>query len=140
MTSQPKSWLLAGIALLAGGVACGGGDDGGPPKSGRKTVVVANNEFQPVTTTISAGDTVLWSWSANSITHNVISTGAPSFTSKGTTTLPGAAGVDFFNAPASHQVIFPAAGTFEYYCSQHGTSTGAPGGNAGMHGVVQVNP
>lgn len=142
MTSQPKAWLVAGIALLAGGVACGGSDNGGPPTAGRKTVRVVDNAFQPVTTTISAGDTVLWSWAAGSTFHNVISTGTPNFASKGTDTPPGggAAGVDYFNAPASHQVIFPTAGTFEYYCSQHGTSTGQPGGNTGMHGVVQVNP
>ncbi len=139
MTYQPKAWILAGICLLAGGIACGGSDGGGPPAPGRKTVLVANNEFQPVTTTIGVGDTVLWSWSSGSITHNVISTGAPSFTSKGTTTLPGIAGIDYFNNPANHQVIFNTAGTYEYYCSQHGTSTGQPGGNAGMHGVVQVN-
>lgn len=140
MTNQPKSWILAGFALLAGAVACGGSDDGGPPLSGRKTVLVTNNVFQPVTTTISAGDTVLWSWSAGSVTHNVISTGFPSFTSKGTTAFPGVAGTDFYNSPATHQVIFPTAGTYEYFCSQHGTSTGQPGGNAGMHGIVQVNP
>lgn len=140
MNHQPKSWLLAGLAVLIGGVACGGGSDGGPPASGRKTVLVVNNEFQPLTTTISAGDTVLWSWSTNSSMHNIISTGSPSFASNGTTAFPGVAGTDYFNAPASYQVVYPSSGTYEYYCSQHGTSTGAPGGNTGMHGVVQVNP
>jgi plastocyanin len=100
---------------------------------------VANNEFQPVTVTIAAGDTIVWSWVTGAIGHNVISTGAPSFTNKGSTTTPGTVGVDFFNAPASHQVIFPAAGTYEYFCSQHGT-TGGAGGNTGMQGTVQVNP
>lgn len=140
MTYEPKSWILAGIALLAGGVACGGGSGGGPPASGLKTVLVANNNFQPVTSTINAGDTIIWAWSAGSTTHNIISTGTPSFLSKGTSNFPGSAGTDFFNNPASHQVIFATAGSYEYYCSQHGTSTGAPGGNTGMHGVIQVNP
>jgi plastocyanin len=140
MTNQPKSWILAGIALLAGGVACGGGSDGGPPASGLRTVLVVNDQFQPVTSTISAGDTIVWAWGTGSNTHNIISTGTPNFVSKGTTLFPGSAGTDYFNSPASYQVIFNTAGTYEYYCSQHGTSTGAPGGNSGMHGVIKVNP
>ena len=138
----PKRWLAGlGIVALWGDLACGGGSDGGgPPDPGQKTVLVANNEFQPLTVTISAGDTIFWSWvnAPAAIGHNIISTGAPSFLSKGTTTTPPVLGVDFFDAPQSHQVIFPTAGTYEYFCSNHGTTGG--GGNTGMHGTVQVNP
>lgn len=127
--------LALGVVLLAGGLACGGGgDSSGPPTSGLKTVLVANNEFQPATVTISAGDTILWSWTVNAATHNILSTGAPSFTGLGTAASPGALNTDFFNAPKSHQVIFNSAGTYAYYCSQHGTPTTL------MHGQVVVNP
>lgn len=130
-----RLYLAFGFVALVAGLACGGGgDSSGPPKSGLKTVLVANNEFQPSTTTISVGDTILWSWTANGAAHNIISTGAPSFTSLGTATLPGALNTDFFNAPKSHQVIFNSAGTYAYYCAQHGTPTTL------MHGQVVVNP
>lgn|SRR5512134_3727336 len=131
--------LAVAVVALAGGLACGGGgSDGGPPAPGRKTVLVVNNDFQPATVDITVGDTILWSWSAGSVQHNVVSTGSPSFTSKGTATLPGVLDIDYFNAPASHQVIFGAAGTYEYFCAQHGTTGG--GGNTGMHGTVVVAP
>jgi plastocyanin len=140
MTSRRRLRLTAGWILAAGGLACGGGgSDGGPPPSGLKTVLVANNEFQPTTVTISVGDTIIWSWLPGSLGHNILATGAPTFTNKGTAAVPGTVNTDFFNAPANHQVIFAAAGTYEYYCSQHGT-TGGPGGNTGMAGKVVVAP
>jgi plastocyanin len=128
-----------GLVVLAGGIACGGGgDDGGPPASGRKTVIVANNVFQPASVSIEEGDTILWSWANGSVDHNIISIYTPSFTNKGTEVLAGGGttGTDYFNAPASHQVIFPAAGEFWYFCSTHGnkdTTTTA------MKGKVIVN-
>jgi plastocyanin len=139
MTSRFTWSLLAGVATLWGGLACGSDSGGGPPASGRKTVLVVNNEFQPVSVSITAGDTILWSWSAGSAAHNILSTGAPVFTSKGTNASPGVLGTDYFSAPESYQVVFATAGSYEYFCSQHGT-TGGPNGNTGMQGVVQVNP
>jgi plastocyanin len=139
MTARQRLSLTVTVAALVGGLACGGSSAGGPPASGLRTVLVANNEFQPATVNITAGDTVVWSWVANSVMHNVISTGAPSFANKGTDVMPGTLNTDYFNSPASHQAVFTAAGTYEYYCSQHGT-TGGPGGNTGMAGKVVVAP
>ena len=132
MTSRYRWSLLAGVVALWGGLACGSDSSGGPPASGRKTVLVDNNDFQPLSVNINAGDTILWSWSAGSAGHNILSTGAPTFVSKGSINT-------FFDAPQSYEVIFGAAGTYEYYCSQHGT-TGGPTGNTGMHGTVVVSP
>jgi plastocyanin len=131
MPLHARTPLALGIAFLVAGIACGGGDSSGPPPSGRKTVLVANNEFQPATVTISAGDTIIWSWSSGSAGHNIISDVAPTFPSLGTTASPGVLGTDYFNAPKSHQVIFNNAGTYAYYCSQH---------NLTMTGQVVVNP
>jgi len=139
MTSRYRWSLLAGVVALWGGLACGSDSSGGPPASGRKTVLVDNNDFQPLSVNINAGDTILWSWSAGSITHNILSTGAPAFASRGTNAVPGVLDTDYFSAPESYQVIFGAAGTYEYYCSQHGT-TGGPTGNTGMQGTVVVSP
>lgn len=139
MTSRTRAVLMTTLGVMVGGIACGGGDDpSGPPASGRKTVLVDNNTFQPVTVMIEPGDTILWSWVANSVDHNIISNGS-SFENKGTAvalTTEGTSGIDYFSNPASHQVIFPTAGTFRYYCSLHGVS-GTP--NTGMQGTVVVN-
>ena len=131
--------MWTGLAVLAGGIACGGGsDDGSPQPSGRKTVIVANNEFQPATVTIEAGDTILWSWGPGSIDHNIISIYTPNFTDKGTEVLAGggSTGTDYFNAPASHQVIFPNAGRYWYFCSTHGNKDTT---QIAMKGKVIVN-
>lgn len=124
---------MAGVVALWGGLACGSDSSGGPPASGRKTVVVANNEFQPATVSITAGDTILWAWAGNGSGHNIIPTGANTFTPKGNDVPAGTGtlGTDFFNAPMSHQVIFPVANTYTYYCSQH---------NLIMTGTVVVSP
>jgi plastocyanin len=130
MTSRLRFACVLGAAAVAGGLACGGSDSGGPPPSGQKTVLVANNEFQPTTVNISAGDTIVWAWTTGSIGHNVLSTGAPAFDSD---PLNGDVNT-LFNAPHSHRYIFAAAGTYAYYCSNHGT----PG--TGMAGTVVVAP
>ena len=134
MSVRVHAVVLTGLAVLMGGIACGGGDDGtSPPESGRKTVLVANNEFQPVMVTIEPGDTVLWSWVTNSVDHNILSNGG-SFDDKGDS-VGTVNGVDLFTAPANHQVIFPTAGTYRYFCSAHGVG-GTP--NTGMAGTVVV--
>lgn len=138
MTSRTRAAIWVGLVVLAGGAACGGGDDGGPPTSGRKTVLVDNNVFQPRLVSIEPGDTVLWSWVVNSVDHNVISLYTPTFTNKGTDVLPGSGTneLDFFDAPESHQVVFPTAGRYWYYCSTHGSSDTT---STAMNGQVIVN-
>lgn len=139
MISRARAAILTGLVVLAGGIACGGGsDDGGPPPSGRKTVLVDNNVFQPRIVSIEPGDTIIWSWVTNSVDHNVISLYTPNFTSKGTNVLPGSGTneVDFFDAPESHQVIFPSAGDYWYFCSTHGTSDTT---GTAMNGKVVVD-
>jgi len=81
-------------------------------------VTVRDNFFDPNAVTVSLGGTVTWTWQgANS--HNVtwVSGG---FTNSGT------------QAAGSHEVTFNSAGTFQYYCTIHGTPT------SGMRGSVAV--
>jgi plastocyanin len=141
MTSRVRLNLALGIAAMVGGLACGSGSDGGPPAPHRKIVLLDIQAFQPTTVNITVGDTVHWSWLPGSNGHNIIPTGATTFDPKGHDVPPGQGtlGTDFFNAPTEHEVVFAAAGTYEYYCSQHGT-TGGAGGNTGMAGKVVVAP
>ncbi len=137
---------MALLVIVAGGVACGGGStDNNPPPPLQSTVIVsAANTFQPRVDSVRTGGTVTWTWAANSLDHNIISTGAPTFTNKGTPVTPGNGtdGVDFFDATdpnAGHTFTFNAAGTYGYYCSTHGTAASATT-NVGMGGQIVVVP
>ncbi len=81
------------------------------------SVDVTNFQFTPPSATVAAGGTVTWNFNLG--THNVtwVSGG---FTNSGD------------KSSGTHQVTFPSAGTFQYYCSIHGTPT------TGMRGSVTV--
>jgi plastocyanin len=118
------------IALaLVSASACGGGGGGStnpPPPSGNTPppaggVSVTNNSFSPASRTVSAGNSVTWSW--NSCT----STGDPYGGGGGEVCIEH--GVNFddgINSPTQGQGTFTrtftAAGTFNYHCAVHGTA------------------
>lgn len=80
-------------------------------------VQVSNNQFTPSTVTITAGSDVVWQWQGTTAQHNVtFSTGgAPANIT------------DMTSGSASR--TFPAAGVFNYSCTNH----------LGMNGQVTVN-
>jgi plastocyanin len=81
------------------------------------TVGVANFQFTPPSATVAAGGTVTWNF--NQGIHNVTWV-AGGFTNSGDL------------GSGTYQVTFPAAGTYSYYCSIHGS----PG--SGMAGSITV--
>ena len=88
------------------------------------TITIGNDFFSPDSITIHAGTQIRWVWGSTSVTHNVTSTGSPSFTGSG-------------NQGASSTfgpVTFAATGVYHYYCTIHGTPT------SGMKGVIVVVP
>jgi plastocyanin len=90
-------------------------------------VTVTNFAFVPATTSISIGDTVVWTWATGANNHNVTSTsGSPAWTASAT--------LDF---PASFTNTFSSAGSFPYECSIHlftGTINVAGAGGGGSNG------
>lgn len=80
-----------------------------------------NGSVNPAVDTVAVNGTVTWTWAAGALTHNVTSTGSPSFTSSATK-----------SAPATHAFTFTTAGTYRYYCTIHG----APA--SGMRGTIVV--
>lgn len=95
-----------------------------PPPPGSNQVVVSNDQFTPQQLTVNAGQEVSFVWANNSVGHNVTPASA---------TIPSSPGLPALrNAPFSFTVTFPTAGTFNYYCGQHG------GPGSGMHGSVVV--
>lgn len=137
MPSQTPALLMV---LSMGLTACGGssGPTGSP---GGETVVpppppnpvqaaeikVRNSVFVPEVVAVVPGGTVTWVWEGSD--HSVVSVLTPGFA-------PGNSGVH--SAPFTFgPVTFPAAGTYRFICSVHGSASG--GSVVGMSGRVVVN-
>jgi plastocyanin len=85
-------------------------------------VDVTNNQFSPSAATIAAGGSVLFRWPEGSRQHNIIPV-APQTRPSATTVVDG---------PTTHEETFPTSGTYNYFCSVHGSA------NSGMRGTVIV--
>jgi adhesin/invasin len=85
---------------------------------GTAAVAVQDFSFNPFDAPVNAGGTVTWTWTG-SANHNV-------------TWVSGGFANSSTQSTGTHQVTFPSAGTFSYYCTLHGTPT------TGMRGTVTV--
>lgn len=106
------SLLLAGAALTV--LSCS--DSTAPNEA---VVQVKDDVFDPSTVTIRSGGTVTWQW-AGSSEHDVTWV-----TQSGTSNSP-------LQKTGTYTRNFSAAGTYTYFCTQHGTAT------SGMRGSVVV--
>ncbi|HTD69982.1 MAG TPA: plastocyanin/azurin family copper-binding protein [Gemmatimonadales bacterium] len=117
----------AGALLLA---ACGGstspygGGGGGCTPTSAKICTTASLQFSPATLTVAAGTTVTWE-NGGGGAHTVTSATG----SADTYDLALATGT------VSHQ--FMTAGTYNFYCKNHGANGTPP---TGMHGTITVQP
>lgn len=121
MTRTVSLFLVAALALAG----CSDSTDpgtGGTPAANQ--VFMQGSGFNPITRTITSGTNLTWV-NKDGFTHNVQSSsvpgGATSFSS-------GAIGVN-----GTFQVTLTVPGTYEYFCSLHGTAS------TGMHATVTVN-
>jgi plastocyanin len=125
------------IALAVLVAACGGGDatapSGGGPTGGgpaggstSSNITVSNNLFSPASTTVAPGTTVTWTWNAcssdgyggtNCVVHDVTFDDGAHSTAQD---------------DGSWSRTFPAAGSYPYHCTRHGTA------GSGMRGTVTV--
>jgi plastocyanin len=114
---------LAAFSFLA--VACGDDDDdddegtttatattGTSAAGDDNEVTVGDNSFSPASLTISAGDTVTWTWSGDN-PHSLVGT------SDNATDLIES---DQMTGSGTAEVTFDEAGTYEYECGVHGSS------------------
>jgi plastocyanin len=92
-------------------------------------VQVVNNEFLPSTFNLKAGGMVTFTWAAGSGPHNVTPV-APNLIPVSDNPAPPGTHTGVY----SFDTIFPAAGTFRFYCEVHG------GIDSGMHGTITVIP
>jgi plastocyanin len=125
--------MRSGRLIAAGGItlvtmalasACSSDDNGTGPQLCTPTgaqVCMNAASFNPANLTVTAGSTVLWI-DGSGLQHTVTSA-AGSAETFNQAVAPG--------ATFSHQ--FNAAGTFNYYCTIHGSPT------SGMRGTITVN-
>ena len=107
--------LLAVATLAAALAACS--DSSGPGTEA--DISVADNAFSPSALTVDVGATVTWEWTGGS-PHNVTWVG------------PGAPAASATQTTGTYERTFDAAGSYDYYCTIHGTAT------SGMRGTVTV--
>ena len=108
--------VITSLALAAAVSVTGCGDSATGP--GGSTINVSDNSFSPSGTTVAAGTTVTWDWKGSS-SHNV-------------TWVAGSPAASPTQSSGSYQRTFDTPGTYQYYCTIHGTPT------SGMHGTVTV--
>lgn len=93
-----------------------GGNTGGTSGGSTSTsITVANNNFDPVTTTVSAGATVTWTWNACSSDGY----GGTTCTQHNVTFDDGRASATQSDGTWSRS--FGTAGSYAYHCTVHGT-------------------
>ena len=114
------AWTLPGTAGPATATATVADAAGSPVTftatatvPGQVAIAVGNNFFDPDDRTVTAGATVVWTWTNTGvISHSVQSTGSPSFTSSATKSGNG----------QTHSVQFATPGTYTYQCAVHGAA------------------
>lgn len=120
-----RFWTMVfGAALVA--AACSdstnpGGGGGGPAAN---EVFLQGTAFSPTPRTVSAGTQVTWV-NKDNLAHNVTSSSVPAGAS--------AFGSANLSLNGTFQVTLTVPGTYQYFCSIHGTAA------TGMRGTVVVN-
>ena len=110
--------LLAGVAGIS---ACSSDDDGALVEDVVEPVDVIDNSFRPASLEVAAGTEVVWENRGRNA-HDVLPVDGDDW---------GVA-ADQFQPKATYSHRFTEAGTYEYYCSLHGTTT------KGMVGTIVV--
>jgi plastocyanin len=95
-----------------------------PPPPSAITITLHNNSFTPSIDTVAVGGTVTWDWPSAGIgPHSVTTTGPTSFVSD--------ARGEIFGPTTYGPITFNTAGTYFYYCTQHGAPGNPPSGMSG---------
>lgn len=81
-------------------------------------ISVEDNQFVPDEVIVGSGGSVTWNWGGSN-SHNV-------------TWVSGGLSNSATQSAGTHSVNFPASGSFDYYCTIHGSPT------SGMRGTVEV--
>jgi plastocyanin len=116
--------LIVGVVMAAAAAACSSSSTTGAGSPGANEVWMQGSVFVPATRTVTTGTSVTWT-NKDNITHNITSSSVPVGASA------FASGSVNLNGGFSTQLT--VAGTYQYFCTIHGTAT------TGMHGTIVVN-
>ena len=117
--------VLSGLALVAAAAACSSDNGNGPSGSpGAQEVWLQGSAFNPTTRTVASGTSVTFT-NKDNLTHNITSSSVP----VGATAFASGS----VNLNGSFVLPLTVAGTYQYFCTIHGTAT------TGMHGTIVVN-
>jgi len=114
------------VTVGAASLALGGGLAGAGPvsaaapaqSSGKASVAIGDNYFKPADLEVTAGTKVTWK-NGGKILHNV-------------TAVKGKFGTKALTKGSTYAYKFKKPGTYDYYCSFHGSPTG------GQHATITV--
>jgi len=113
------------LAVMLAGAACSSNPTGNNSNTpGADEVFLQGSLFNPLTRTVTAGTTVKWT-NKDGITHNITSSSVPA----GASALASGS----LGNSATYQATLTVPGTYQYYCTIHGTPT------TGMHATIVVN-
>ena len=112
--------VLVAVASVVTACSSSSSDSGGGTAN---EITVTSNKFVPNALSIKVGDTVTWKWAGG--THNVVS--GPNCASDGAYT----SGAPMSTNGATFTHVYDKAGTFEFFCNPHCSSSG-------MKGVITV--
>jgi len=120
-----RRFVKVAVGAVVFGLGCSSSTSpaGGTQGPGADQVFMQNTAFSPATRTVAAGTLVTW-MNKDGFTHTVTSSSVPAGAATFSSGAVGGGG--------QFQVTFATAGTYQYYCTIHGS----PG--AGMHGTVVV--
>lgn len=93
------------------------------------TVAVVNTFYSPDVFRVKQGGIVTFTWGAGAVGHTVTPVAPNAIPTSTNPPPPGT-----HDAPYTFDTVFPAAGTFRFFCSTHG------GPDTGMHGTITVIP
>lgn len=122
-------FVLVLTSLLAISCSGSGGDAASttsvtqPVQSGAVAISAVDNNFRPQHVTVTKGSTITWTNDGRA-EHNIVAVGPTPFHVDTKSFPPG----------STYSWVADHTGTFNYYCSIHGTQT------AGMFGSVTVVP
>lgn len=114
--------LSLGLVLSLGGILLACGEETNGPGNTNGMVTVDDDVFNPNAASVDVGGMVTWEWQGSN-DHNVTFVNPIN---------GGSAPASATQASGSYSLTFSTAGSFDYYCTIHGTPT------TGMRGSVTV--
>lgn len=118
-----RRMIVWALVLGLGGVACSDSNSPAGGNPGPNQVFMQGTAFNPTTRTVASGTLVTWV-NQDGLLHTLTSSSVPATAATFNSNVASGASVP---------ITFTVVGTYQYYCTIHGTPT------TGMHATLIVN-